>query len=113
MNFKKTMVKSLSRNKDIFFFKRPDKLIFSSIEERAQVELIRIMAHFDQNNLENLKKNISIDYFTHPLLNKIVKYILKNKMDVESAKIISYFSDTNDHNSVAQVLFIDNEINEP
>ena len=106
--FKKQKLPNKSENIEV-----PNKLIFSSIEERAQVELIRIMAHSDQNNLENLKKNISMDYFTHPLLNKIVKYILKNKMDVESAKIISYFSDTNDHNSVAQVLFIDNEINEP
>ena len=106
--FKKQKLPNKSENIEV-----PNKLIFSSIEERAQVELIRIMAHSNQNNLENLKKNISMDYFTHPLLNKIVKYILKNKMDVESAKIISYFSDTNDHNSVAQVLFIDNEINEP
>ena len=106
--FKKQKLPNKSEN-----IEAPNKLIFSSIEERAQVELIRVMAHSDQNNLESLKNNISIDYFTHPLLNKIVKYILKNKMDVESAKIISYFSDTNDHNSVAQVLFIDNEINEP
>ena len=90
-----------------------NQLVFSSIEERAQVELIRLMTHPDKNIRTNLNNKIDIDYFTHPLLNKIVKYILKNKFDVDSPKIISYFSDKNDHNSIAQVLFTEDEIIEP
>ena len=90
-----------------------NQLVFSSIEERAQVELIRLMVHPDKSIRTNLKNHIAIDYFTHPLLNKIAKYILKTKLEVDSPKIISYFSDANDHNSIAQVLFTEDEIIEP
>ena len=96
--------------------KEPDinnHIVFSSIEERAQVELIRLMVHPDKKIRVNLKDHIKIDYFTHPLLNKIVKYILENKFEVDSPKIISYFSDVNDHNSIAQILFSEDEIDKP
>ena len=90
-----------------------NQFIFSSVEERAQVELIRLMVHSDKNIRSNLINHIKIIYFTHPLLNKIAKYILENKFEVDSPKIISYFSDTNDQNSVAEVLFAEDEIAEP
>ena len=50
-----------------------------------------------------------MNFFTHPLLSRFAKILFDNNLGVESSTIIEYFQDRNERDSIAQILFNDNQ----
>jgi hypothetical protein len=51
------------------------------------------------------KSHIPINVFTNKLLKKLAGYLFNENSAVKSSLLIEYFTDDNDRNSIAQILF--------
>ncbi|HIC37135.1 MAG TPA: DNA primase, partial [Candidatus Marinimicrobia bacterium] len=78
---------------------------FTSIADRAQIELLQLLALEEQSTRQYVQENISLALFTTPLLKKVAGFLLDEKLSVESSAIIEYFQDKHERDSVAQILF--------
>ena len=95
------------KNQDI----SPDKNViqFTSRVEKAQVELLQLLVSEDRRLKEFVFEKVALEFFTHPLLSRFAKILFDNNLDVESSTIIEYFQDRNERDSIAQILFNDNQ----
>tara|TARA_B100001996_G_C18653797_1_gene590448 strand:- start:1272 stop:2018 length:747 start_codon:yes stop_codon:yes gene_type:complete len=82
-----------------------DKVSFTNVGARAQIELLQLLVNPDKDIRKSIREKISIDLFTEPLLQRIAKIILDEKLNVETAEIIEYFQDKKERDSVVQILF--------
>ncbi|MFL2983326.1 MAG: DNA primase [Candidatus Neomarinimicrobiota bacterium] len=85
------------------------EILFSTQVEKAQIELLQLLASDDTALRESVMKEVSLELFTHPLLLRLAKILFDNNLDVESSTIIEYFQDKNERDSIAQILFYDNQ----
>ena len=81
------------------------KVFFTSIGDRAQIELLQLLVNPDKDIRKSIREKVTIDLFTEPLLQRIAKIILDEKLHVETAEIIEYFQDKKERDSVAEILF--------
>ena len=81
------------------------KVTFTSIGDRAQIELLQLLVNPDKDIRKSIREKVTIDLFTEPLLQRIAKIILDEKLNVETAEIIEYFQDKKERDSVAEILF--------
>jgi len=81
------------------------KVTFTSIGDRAQIELLQLLVNPDKDIRKSIREKVTIDLFTEPLLQRIAKIILDEKLHVETAEIIEYFQDKKERDSVAEILF--------
>jgi len=79
----------------------------TSIVDRAQIELLQLLALEEDTTRKYVRENISLALFTTPLLKKVAEFLLDEKLSVESSAIIEYFQDKHERDSVAQILFAD------
>jgi len=87
-----------------------DKTIFfSTQEEKAQIELLRLLMDEDIDIRKYVMDAISEIDFTHPLLKQLSVYLINNKLKVDTAAIIEYFSDKNERDSISKILFEANQ----
>ncbi len=84
-------------------------LLFSNKVDKAQLELVKILAGENIELKKYLNKNISINDFTTPLLKKLATYLLDENLLLDSSSIIEYFQDRKERDYVAKILF--SEIN--
>ena len=82
---------------------------FTSRVEKAQVELLQLLVSEDKQLKESIFEKVSLELFTHPLLSRFAKILFDNNLGVESSTIIEYFQDRNERDSIAQILFNDNQ----
>ena len=82
---------------------------FTSIADRAQIELLQLLALEEQSTRQYVQENISLALFTTPLLKKVAGFLLDEKLSVESSAIIEYFQDKHERDSVAQILFAETQ----
>ena len=80
---------------------------FTSMVDRAQIELLQLLALEEDATREYVRENVSLALFTTPLLKKVAEFLLDEKLSVESSVIIEYFQDKHERDSVAQILFAD------
>ena len=80
-------------------------LFFSSRVDKAQIELINILVGKNEEIKKYLIKNISIDYFTSPMLKKLAIHLLDKNLVLDSSSIIEYFQDRKERDYVAKILF--------
>ena len=78
---------------------------FTSKEKKAQIELLQLLVNKDESIRSMVKTKVNIDMFTHPLLQKLARQLLKGKMMVDTAAIIEYFSDKLEREIVTEVLY--------
>ena len=79
--------------------------LFTTRIEKAQVELIRLLLNDDSKVRDYAKSHIPINVFTNKLLKKLAGYLFNENSAVKSSSLIEYFTDVNDRNSIAQILF--------
>jgi len=84
-------------------------LLFSNKVDKAQLELVKVLAGENIELKKYLNKNISINDFTSPLLKKLAAYLLDENLLLDSSSIIEYFQDRKERDYVAKILF--SEIN--
>jgi len=82
---------------------------FTSTVDRAQIELLKLLAIEKDTTRKYVRENISLALFTTPLLKKVAEFLLDEKLSVESSGIIEYFQDKQERDSVAQILFSDRQ----
>ena len=82
-----------------------DRHIFNSKLEKAQVELVQLLASENNEIRQYVFNHIPIELFTNPLLKRLAEILFDNNLEVESSAIIEYFQDKNERDSVAQILF--------
>ena len=78
---------------------------FTSKEKKAQIELLQLLVNKDESIRSMVKTKVNIDLFTHPLLQKLARQLLKGKMIVDTAAIIEYFSDKLEREIVTEILY--------
>jgi|TARA_B110000467_G_scaffold47125_1_gene43100 DNA primase len=79
--------------------------LFTTTIEKAQVELIQLLANEDINIQNYVKKEISIDLFTNDLLKKIAGFLMDENLKAETSSLMEYFQDKNEKNFIAKILF--------
>ncbi len=82
---------------------------FTSTADRAQIELLQLLALEEQSTRQYVQENVSLALFTTPLLKKVAGFLLDEKLPVESSAIIEYFQDKHERDSVAQILFAETQ----
>ncbi len=82
---------------------------FTSTADRAQIELLQLLALEEQSTRQYVQENVSLALFTTPLLKKVAGFLLDEKLSVESSAIIEYFQDKHERDSVAQILFAETQ----
>ena len=80
-------------------------LFFSGRLDKAQLELIKILAGENKKIKKYLMENISIDDFPTPMLKKLATYLLDENLILDSSSIIEYFQDSKERDYVAKILF--------
>ena len=73
--------------------------------DKAQVELLQLLANKNLEIRKYANSKVSLEYFTTPLLKKLAGLLLDAKLSVESAEIIEYFQDKDERDSVVKILF--------
>ena len=85
--------------------KKNKSISFTTREEKAQIELLRLLISKNGDSRKNFMDTISDVEFTHPLLKKLLGYLINNKLKVDTAAIIEYFTDKYERDSIAKILF--------
>lgn len=79
--------------------------LFTSKVDKAQVELLQLLANKNLEIRKYANSKVSLEYFTTPLLKKLAGLLLDAKLSIESAEIIEYFQDKDERDSVVKILF--------
>ena len=95
------MIKSYANQDEM----RETPLFFSGRLDKAQLELIKILAGENEKIKKYLMENISIDDFPTPMLKKLATYLLDENLILDSSSIIEYFQDSKERDYVAKILF--------
>ena len=80
-------------------------LLFSGRLDKAQLELVRILAGENEKIKKYLIENVSVDDFPTPMLKKLATYLLDENLILDSSSIIEYFQDSKERDYVAKILF--------
>lgn len=84
-----------------------ERIHFTGVADRAQVELIQLLANGSSETKQLVRDTISLELFSTPLLHKIAGLLLDDNLTMETAGIIEYFQDKNERESVAEILITD------
>ena len=85
------------------------EVLFSSRVDKAQIELLQLLAQDNDSVRQYVMEHISLELFKTPLLKRLAGYLLDENLAVESSAIIEYFQDKHERDSVAQILFSENQ----
>jgi len=78
---------------------------FTTREDKAQIELLRLLIHKDINVRKSIMDVVSEIEITHPLLKQLLEHLINTKLKVDTAAIIEYFSDKSERDSISKILF--------
>ena len=85
------------------------EVLFSSRVDKAQIELLQLLVQDNDSVRQYVMEHISLELFKTPLLKRLAGYLLDENLAVESSVIIEYFQDKHERDSVAQILFAENQ----
>ncbi|MBT3590686.1 MAG: DNA primase [Candidatus Marinimicrobia bacterium] len=77
---------------------------FSSVDQRAQLELIRLLASDDPNHRQLVKTHISSDDFIEPILKKLATKLMGKAMIIDHSALAESFSDKDERDIVTEIL---------
>ena len=77
---------------------------FSSPADKAQLELIRLLAMGDEAILSPLKEHISTDHFNHPILRKLADQLMIDEKK-NFSQLLENFEETEHRNLASKILF--------
>ena len=86
-----------------------EQIIFNNQVEKAQIELLKLLANNNNEIRHYVLEHVTIGLFKAPLLKKLADILFDKNLNVESSAIIEYFQDKNERDSVAQILFAEDE----
>ena len=86
-----------------------NKLDFKTKLHRAELELIKIFINSNFKVRKELKKNISIELFSHELLTEIISIIL-NDETIENSRLVEHFAGKKEREFISQILIEGKEV---
>ena len=86
-----------------------ERITFNNQVEKAQIELLKLLANNNNEIRQYVLEHVTIGLFKAPLLKKLADILFDKNLNVESSAIIEYFQDKNERDSVAQILFAEDE----
>ena len=86
-----------------------ERIIFNNQVEKAQIELLKLLANNNNEIRQYVLEHVTIGLFKAPLLKKLADILFDKNLNVESSAIIEYFQDKNERDSIAQILFAEDE----
>ena len=82
----------------------PKRIKFSTRSQKAQLELIRILAGSNKTKRDAAKDHIQLEWFTDPLLHKLAKILLPiYDVEIPFSSISEQFSDEAEHRAVTEI----------
>ena len=87
-----------------------ESISLNSVEDRAQVELIKLLIDNDPDNFNLVRLKVKNKLFSNNLLNRLASYILKQKMKIDVPQIIEYFTDDKEREIISKILIEDKSI---
>ena len=86
-----------------------ERITFNNQVEKAQIELLKLLANNNNEIRQYVLEHVTIGLFKAPVLKKLADILFDKNLNVESSAIIEYFQDKNERDSVAQILFAEDE----
>ncbi|MBL7014006.1 MAG: DNA primase [Candidatus Marinimicrobia bacterium] len=77
---------------------------FTSVDQRAQLELIRLLASDDPDHRQLVKIHISPEDFSEPILKKLATQLMGKAMVVDHSALTESFSDKDERDIVTEIL---------
>lgn len=82
----------------------PKRIKFNTRSQKAQLELIRILAGSNKTKRDAAKDQIQLEWFTDPLLHKLAKILLPiYDVEIPFSAISEQFSDEAEHRAVTEI----------
>ena len=89
---------------------KSDKVLFASQKEKAQLELVKLLAGEDLTVRQKIRDSVSIDYFTSPLLKKLAEFFFSQYEVVKYGAVLQNFETKDEQETVAGILL---DLSEP
>ena len=92
---KKWRVKKYEKNKSRKFLSR---------NEKAQLELVKLLAGESLDVRQQVRNSVSIEYFTSPILKKLAQFFFSNYEDMNYGSVLQLFESKEEREVVAEIL---------
>ena len=89
---------------------KSDKVLFASQKEKAQLELVKLLAGEDLTVRQKIRDSVTIDYFTSPLLKKLAEFFFSQYEVVKYGAVLQNFETKDEQETVAGILL---DLSEP
>ena len=89
---------------------KSDKVLFASQKEKAQLELVKLLAGEDLTVRQKIRDSVTIDYFTSPLLKKPAEFFFSQYEVVKYGAVLQNFETKDEQETVAGILL---DLSEP
>ena len=83
---------------------KSDKPLFTSQKEKAQLELVKLLAGEDLMVRQKIRDSVTIDYFTSPLLKKLAEFFFSQYEAVKYGAVLQNFQTRDEQETVAGIL---------
>ena len=90
----------------------PEPDLFTTVEARAQAEIVRILASQDSRFLEQYSSKVDTEYFTDPLLKKIIGFILDKKGELTIPEILGRLEEKEEREKVSALFMEDYDLSD-
>jgi len=90
----------------------PEPDLFTTVEARAQAEIVRILASQDSRFLEQYSSKVDTEYFTDPLLKKIIGFILDKKDELTIPEILGRLEEKEEREKVSALFMEDYDLSD-
>jgi len=77
---------------------------FSSRNEKAQLELVKLLAGESLDVRQQVRNSVSIEYFTSPILKKLAQFFFSNYEDLNYGSVLQLFESKEEREVVAEIL---------
>jgi predicted signal transduction protein with EAL and GGDEF domain len=87
--------------------------LFTSLEQKAQVEIIRVLVAYYPQVESYVREHLDVELFTEPLLKKVVSTLLDQGADLDLATVVDRFESKVEREAVSKILFDELETEDP
>ena len=88
-------------------------LLFTSLEQKAQVEIIRVLVAYYPQVESYVREHLDVELFTEPLLKKVVSALLDQGSNLDLATVVDRFESKVEREAVSKILFDELETEDP
>ncbi len=84
--------------------------LFTTVETKAQAEIVRIIASQDSRFLERISSTLDIDLFTNPLLKKLAVFIIDKKGELTISELLDQLDEKGEREKVSALFMEDMDL---